>query len=144
MFDSPVPPGCPLISKAPNPAGLLIACLRWLELMLVEAAARLIEFCHDCEGGLLCLQVCRSAGYFEHARYVAHAANLPQVYLDILIEDCKAYDEALEYLDTLPRAECAAALHKYGKASSATSTIIPESDKRSPSFTTIYLYGCSH
>lgn len=61
------------------------------------------------------LQVCRSAGYFEHALYVADAAEQPLVYLDILIEDLKAWDGALEHLDTLSRSECAAALQKFGK-----------------------------
>lgn len=35
------------------------------------------------------VQVCRSAGYHEHALYVALAAGEPQAYLDILLEDCQ-------------------------------------------------------
>lgn len=35
------------------------------------------------------LQVCRQAGYYEHALYVALAAGEPQAYLDVLLEDCK-------------------------------------------------------
>lgn len=34
-------------------------------------------------------QVCRSAGYFEHALYVALAAGESRAYLDILLEDCQ-------------------------------------------------------
>ena len=63
----------------------------------------------------LTTQVCRAAGYFEHALFVAQAAQQPQMYLDILLEDCQSYDEALAYLQDLPRQEAAAALQKYGK-----------------------------
>ena len=60
-------------------------------------------------------QVCRGAGYFEQALHVAQAAGQPQWYLDILLEDMGAWDEALAYLQALPRQEAAAALQKYGK-----------------------------
>jgi hypothetical protein len=64
----------------------------------------------------VCLaQVCRSAGYYEHALAVAQAANEPEWYLDILLEDCRQYDEALEYLRDLPRQQAAAALGRHGK-----------------------------
>lgn len=59
--------------------------------------------------------MCRAAGYFEHALYVAQAAEQPEVYLDVLVEDCRSWDEALAYLQSLPRSEAAAALQKYGK-----------------------------
>lgn len=35
------------------------------------------------------IKVLRSAGYHEHALYVALAAEEPQTYLDILLEDCQ-------------------------------------------------------
>ena len=35
------------------------------------------------------MQVCRQAGYYEHALYVALAAGEPQAYLDVLLEDSK-------------------------------------------------------
>jgi len=63
------------------------------------------------------LQVCRSAGYYEHALYVAQASKQPATYLDILVEDCQKWDEALAFLGGEPREESAAALSKYGKVS---------------------------
>ena len=64
---------------------------------------------------MFCVQVCRSAGYYEHALYVAQAAKEPEWYLDILLEDCQQYDEALAYLQDLPRQQAAAALTRHGK-----------------------------
>ncbi|KAL4429983.1 hypothetical protein ABPG77_004353, partial [Micractinium sp. CCAP 211/92] len=62
------------------------------------------------------IRVCRSAGYHEHALYVALAAGERASYLDILLEDCHRYSEGLQYIRGLPRQEAAAALQKYGKA----------------------------
>jgi hypothetical protein len=61
-------------------------------------------------------QVCRSAGYFEHALAVAQAAGEPEWCLEILLEDCRQFDEALDFLRGLPRPQAAAALHRHGKA----------------------------
>ena len=61
------------------------------------------------------MQVCRSAGYYEQALHVAQAAGQPQWYLDILLDDIGAWDDALTFLQALPRQEAAAALNKYGK-----------------------------
>ena len=67
---------------------------------------------------LPCLvQVCRAAGYYDHALYVAHAAHEPEWYLDILVDDCGKFDDALAYLQNLARQEAAAALKKHGKVS---------------------------
>ena len=62
-------------------------------------------------------QVCRAAGYFEHALDVARAAGEHELYLDILLEDCSGFDEALTYLQTLPASQAASVLQKHGKAS---------------------------
>lgn len=62
------------------------------------------------------VQVCRSAGYYEHALAVAQAASEPEWCLEILLEDCRQYDEALAFLRGLPRQQAAAALHRHGKA----------------------------
>eukprot|EP00891_Asterochloris_glomerata_P006754 jgi/Astpho2/6754/e_gw1.00102.4.1_t len=59
--------------------------------------------------------VCRAAGYYDHALYVAHAAHEPEWYLDILVDDCGKFDDALAYLQNLARQEAAAALKKHGK-----------------------------
>ncbi|GAB4818399.1 hypothetical protein N2152v2_005445 [Parachlorella kessleri] len=61
------------------------------------------------------IKVLRGAGYAEHALYVALAAEEPQTYLDILLEDCHRYDEGLEFMRGLPRQQAAQALQKYGK-----------------------------
>ncbi|CAL5228225.1 g11315 [Coccomyxa viridis] len=62
------------------------------------------------------VKVCRTAGYYEHALYVAQAAKEPEWYLDILLEDCQQFDEALAYLQDLPRQQAAAALTRHGKS----------------------------
>ena len=66
---------------------------------------------HTC----LLLQVCRSAGYFEHALFVAQAAAETEWYLDILLEDLHAWDDALTYLQGLAREQAAAAHKKKGE-----------------------------
>ena len=43
-------------------------------------------------------QVCRAAGYYEHALAVAQAAAEPEWCLEILLEDCRQFDEALDFL----------------------------------------------
>jgi hypothetical protein len=65
-------------------------------------------------------QVCRAAGYHEQALFVAGAAGEPAVYLDVLLTDCSTFDEALTYLEGLPRAAAADALKKYGKVRKVT------------------------
>eukprot|EP00887_Chlorella_sp_A99_P001223 scaffold14.g1223.t1 len=71
------------------------------------------------------IRVCRSAGYFEHALYVALAAGRPQTYLEarggqggdsVLVEDCGRCGEGLEFARGLPREQAAAALRRYGRA----------------------------
>lgn len=64
---------------------------------------------------MLLLQVCRTAGYFEHALFVAQAAAETEWYLDILLEDLHAWEDALAYLQDLARQQAAAALKKHGK-----------------------------
>ena len=59
--------------------------------------------------------VLHSSGYPEHAVYVALAAGHTDEYLTILLEECKRYDEALEYIRGLGRKKAAAALLKFGK-----------------------------
>lgn len=61
------------------------------------------------------LQVCRAAGYYQHALFVSQAAAETEWYLDILLEDMQSWDAALAYLQDLPRQQAAAALKKHGK-----------------------------
>ena len=64
---------------------------------------------------LAAAQVCRAAGYFQHALFVCQAAAETQWYLDILLEDMQSWEDALAYLQDLPRQQAAAALKKHGK-----------------------------
>mmetsp|Transcript_24 Transcript_24/g.67 ORF Transcript_24/g.67 Transcript_24/m.67 type:complete len:963 (-) Transcript_24:145-3033(-) len=61
------------------------------------------------------VRVCRAAGFYEHALHVALQANEPNWYLDVLVEDCSNYDEALVYIASLPRSQASEMLQKYGK-----------------------------
>lgn len=54
---------------------------------------------------------------------MAGAAGEPAVYLDVLLTDCSAFDEALTYLEGLPRAAAADALKKYGKVRRVTPSL---------------------
>lgn len=61
------------------------------------------------------VRVCRSAGYYQHALYVAKRAGEHESYLKILLEDLGRYDEALQYITSLPFFEEAVTLKQYGK-----------------------------
>eukprot|EP00898_Chlorokybus_atmophyticus_P007261 jgi/Chlat1/7536/Chrsp62S00554 len=61
------------------------------------------------------VRVCRAAGYFEHALYVARNAGEHGAHLSILVEDVQRYDDALKYISELPLFEAEKALQKYGK-----------------------------
>jgi hypothetical protein len=47
------------------------------------------------------IRVCRQAGYFEHASYLAKKYERHEDYLRIQIEDAGSYKEALQYLRKL-------------------------------------------
>lgn len=64
--------------------------------------------------------MCRAAGYFQHALFVSQAAAETEWYLDILLEDMRSWDDALAYLQDLPRQQAAAALRKHGKVEMAS------------------------
>ncbi len=78
--------------------------------------------------------MCRAAGYHEHALFVAQAAGESAVYLDVLLSDCAAYDEALTYLQGLPRADAAAALKKYGKVHLAPALFLRHGNGGDPDY----------
>jgi hypothetical protein len=44
------------------------------------------------------IRVCRQAGYFEHASYLAKRYGRHEEYLRVMIEDAGKYGEALTYL----------------------------------------------
>ncbi|GIL60245.1 hypothetical protein Vafri_14880, partial [Volvox africanus] len=62
------------------------------------------------------IRVLRGAGYAEHALWVADAAGQIDSVLDILLDELVDADEAITYLEMLPRKRRAEALKKYGKA----------------------------
>lgn len=47
------------------------------------------------------IRVCRQAGFFEHATYLAKKWGRHEDYLRIQIEDAEQYDDALRYLRSL-------------------------------------------
>lgn len=61
------------------------------------------------------INVCRQAGYFEHAVYLAEKFQENDMYLDIVIEDTKKYDTALAYIRKLGPYEADRNLQKYSK-----------------------------
>lgn len=61
------------------------------------------------------IRVCRSAGYHEHAMYVAKKAERHEWYLKILLEDLGSYQEALQYISCLEPNQAGVTLQEYGK-----------------------------
>ncbi|KAG0044794.1 hypothetical protein BGZ83_009928 [Gryganskiella cystojenkinii] len=61
------------------------------------------------------IQVCRQAGYHEHAVYLAEKFEEHDLYLTVQIDDVKQYSKALEYMRRLGPAEADKNLQKYGK-----------------------------
>jgi hypothetical protein len=47
------------------------------------------------------IRVCRQAGFYEHATYLAKKYGRHEEYLRIQIEDAQQYDDALAYLRNL-------------------------------------------
>uniref|UniRef100_A0A1D1XE62 Vacuolar protein sorting-associated protein 11 homolog n=1 Tax=Anthurium amnicola TaxID=1678845 RepID=A0A1D1XE62_9ARAE len=61
------------------------------------------------------IRVCRTAGYHEHAMYVAKRAGKHELYLKILLEDLGRYDEALQYISGLESSQARVTVKEYGK-----------------------------
>ncbi|CAI2179070.1 378_t:CDS:10 [Funneliformis geosporum] len=61
------------------------------------------------------IKVCRQAGYYEHAVYLAKKGEEHDLYLKIQIEDVKDYENALDYIRNLGPYEADRNLQKYGK-----------------------------
>ncbi|KAH9952033.1 hypothetical protein B0H21DRAFT_715451 [Amylocystis lapponica] len=62
------------------------------------------------------IRVCRQAGYFEHASYLAKKYERHEDYLRIQIEDAGNYKDALMYLRRLGAEAAEANLARYGRA----------------------------
>ncbi|CAM6025247.1 unnamed protein product [Sphagnum balticum] len=61
------------------------------------------------------VRVCRAAGYYQHALFVAMRAGEHEWYLKILLEDLGRYEEALQYITGLSQYESTITLKQYGK-----------------------------
>ncbi|KAJ6626828.1 hypothetical protein B0H10DRAFT_2210720 [Mycena sp. CBHHK59/15] len=62
------------------------------------------------------IRVCRQAGYFSHASYLAKKYERHEEYLRIQIEDAENYSEALVYLRALGGDAAESNLARYGRA----------------------------
>lgn len=62
------------------------------------------------------IRVCRQAGYFDHASYLAKRYQRHEEYLRVMIEDAGKYGEALTYLRHLGAAAAESNLARYGRA----------------------------
>ncbi|XP_064597137.1 vacuolar protein sorting-associated protein 11 homolog [Liolophura sinensis] len=61
------------------------------------------------------IKVCRQAGYFKHALFLAEKHNIHEWYLKIQLEDSKDYTKSLEYIGKLSFLEAESNLKQYGK-----------------------------
>lgn len=62
------------------------------------------------------IQVCRQAGFFEHATYLARKFGRHEDYLRIQIENAEEYDDAIHYLRSLGPQACEENLLRYGRS----------------------------
>ncbi|KAG2351149.1 hypothetical protein BDR07DRAFT_1476106 [Suillus spraguei] len=62
------------------------------------------------------IRVCRQAGYFDHASYLAKRYKRHEDYLRVMIEDAGKYGEALTYLRHLGAVAAESNLARYGRA----------------------------
>ncbi|XP_027041585.1 vacuolar protein sorting-associated protein 11 homolog isoform X2 [Pocillopora damicornis] len=62
------------------------------------------------------IKVCRQAGYFKHAVYLAEKYEQHDLYLKIQLEDLKDYQRALSYIGKLGFYEAEGNMKKYGKS----------------------------
>ncbi|KAI8973574.1 hypothetical protein BDF20DRAFT_907097 [Mycotypha africana] len=61
------------------------------------------------------ISVCHQAGYYEHAVYLAEKYQVHDSYLEIVMEDTKKYDVALNYIRKLGPYEAEKYLKRYSK-----------------------------
>lgn len=61
------------------------------------------------------IPMCRQGGYYEQAAYLATKYGDNELVIDILIEDCKKYAEALQYIWRLPPDSAYPVLMKYAR-----------------------------
>eukprot|EP01006_Ploeotia_vitrea_P016610 TRINITY_DN47362_c0_g1_i1.p1 TRINITY_DN47362_c0_g1~~TRINITY_DN47362_c0_g1_i1.p1 ORF type:complete len:971 (+),score=548.72 TRINITY_DN47362_c0_g1_i1:368-2914(+) len=61
------------------------------------------------------IRVCRQAGYYEHAMYLAKRHGEDKLYLKILIDDVERYEEAIVHIASLEFAKASFFMREYGK-----------------------------
>lgn len=61
------------------------------------------------------IRVCRQAGYFHHAAYLAQRYYQPDEYIRIQIEDIGDYADAMRYVRSLPLSDAKRNLQRYGR-----------------------------
>jgi vacuolar protein sorting-associated protein 11 len=61
------------------------------------------------------IRVCRTAGYHEHAMFMAKKSGRHELYLKILLEDLGEYDEALQYISSIEQNQAGMTVKEYGK-----------------------------
>ncbi|KAI3658936.1 hypothetical protein MP638_006312 [Amoeboaphelidium occidentale] len=62
------------------------------------------------------IQVCRSAGFYEHALYLSQKYGQYEKYIEIQLHNLRKYKEALEWLSKMNKFESERLLKKYGRA----------------------------
>lgn len=62
------------------------------------------------------IQVCRQAGFYEHATYLARKFGRHEDYLRIQIENAEEYEDAIRYLRSLGPEACEKNLLSYGRS----------------------------
>ncbi|KAJ1552753.1 Vacuolar protein sorting-associated protein 11, partial [Cladochytrium tenue] len=62
------------------------------------------------------IRVCRTAGYFQHALWLAERFNNHDQYLQVQTENCLNFADAVAYVARLPHADQARELRRYGPA----------------------------
>jgi len=60
------------------------------------------------------INVCRQAGYFEHAIYLAEAFKYYDLYINIQVEDLHNYHDVISYMDKLPFKIVETNINRYG------------------------------
>ena len=100
-------------SATPDHTTLLLNCYTKL-----KDVAKLNEFIKT-ENGLqfdvvTAITVCRQAGYWEHAVYLAHRHKEHHHYLKILLDDLQSYSQALAYIAALDFESAERYLKDYG------------------------------
>jgi hypothetical protein len=93
---------------------LLLNC--YAKLKDIEKLEKFIKSPGDLKFDLdTAISMCRQGGYYDQAAYLAKAHNEDELVVDILIEDSKRYDEALDYICRLGPDAAYPSMMKYAR-----------------------------